>query len=65
MDEWVGGSSRQTREVGTMELLAEILGLKFSIINLIYWCHQPGHMNNDPIKLDPPNAIAKKNLGFI
>lgn len=65
MDEGVGGSSRQTSEVGTMELLTELLGPKFSIINLMYWCRQPGHMNNNPIKLHPPNAKAKKNLGFL
>lgn len=32
MDERVGGRSRQTEEVGTMELLTELLGSKFSIV---------------------------------
>lgn len=65
MDEGDGGGNRQTREVGTMELLTELLGPKISIQNLMYWCHQPGHMNNDPIELQTPNTNAKKNLGFL
>lgn len=63
MDERVGGRSRQTEEVGTMELLTELLGPKFSIVYLMYWCHQPAHMNNDSVKLHPLNAKAKKNFG--
>lgn len=65
MDEGGGEGTKQTREVETMELFTELSSPKFSTLNLTHWCHQPGHMNYDPIKLQTPNTNANKNLGFL
>lgn len=49
--------------MGTMKQLTELLGPKFSILNLMHWCHQPGLMNNDPIKLQLQMPMLRRTWG--
>lgn len=46
-----------------MKQLTKLLGLKFSILSLMHWCHQPGLMNNDPIKLQLQMPVLRRTWG--